>query len=121
MKWGFRVPGVNFSVTYEIGDEFVQKLHVEKGGGDTGAELRPTIEFEYFLMSANRYRMAVLDEQTLSYIIMNYDSEKEKILKVFKDLMQIIGKHDDNPTTDNNKNQSELVADTNETIHIQGS
>jgi len=52
---------------------------------------------------------------------MHYDSKKEKILKTFKDLMVVIGKHDDNHASGDSKEQPGSVTDASQTIHIQGS
>lgn len=117
MKWKHEIPGINFSITYEIDDEIVIGLHKSGVEGDTGHKVRQMIEWEYFLMSANRYRMAVLDEITLKYIVDNYDKEKYKIVGTISNLLDAMqGTTNDNTSTGDSENQSGPVDDAGSTI-----
>ena len=140
MRWGYQVPLKNkehkaaaLTISYEMDDDLVTTLHAAleaegKADGDTGLKVRNMIEFETFLMNANRYRFAVLDEQTLAYLIMNYDTEKEKILGVFKQLASAIAAtreaqdapQNDSLTVSDSENQSENPVNTNEPIQLSG-
>jgi hypothetical protein len=86
MRWGY--DSGPMKIEWTIDDAVIKNLPIdpEIGRAPTPEEIKQLAEFESFLMFANRFRMAVLDEQTLAFIIMNYDSQAEVIKKSFKDL-----------------------------------
>ena len=124
MKWGYSVPvkGKNeaaLTISFEINDSITETLMKDQ---TPEATIQKMVEFEYFLMSASRYKMAVLDEQTISYLIVNYDSQKERIIDTFKGLAKAIAESykNDSPTTNNGKDQSGTLTETDPSVRIPG-
>ena len=112
MRWGYKIPlkendNTALEISFEVNDEIIKELTSK----EMKDNIKNVIEFEYFLMSANRFKMAVLDEQTLSFIIINYDAQKERILATFTNLAQEMAKNYDNTSTNNSQKQPESVID----------